>query len=74
MALAGNLAFIAAANDGLQVLDVSDPGQPQHLTSLDVIGAAFGVDVVGNLAFVALGERGLRLVDGHGAPVCGWVA
>ena len=58
----GNHAFVTDGIAGLQVFDVSDPGDPVLAGSYDTSGDAWGVEVVGNLIFVADGSRGLVLI------------
>jgi len=46
----------------LQVIDVSDPANPQRVGSYDTSGSAYGVAVSGNYAYVADGEWGLMIL------------
>ncbi|MFI0608847.1 MAG: LVIVD repeat-containing protein [Anaerolineae bacterium] len=61
--LRDDIALVAAGNAGLWLLDVSDPGAPHVLGSLDTPGMARGVAVAGDLAYVADGPTGLLVVD-----------
>lgn len=62
----GTYAYLAAGNEGLQVVDITDP------TDMDVVGAAelpgapgwaYDVVVSDTYAYVAHGNRGLQIVD-----------
>ncbi len=44
---------------GLQVIDVSNPANPQRVGGYDTSGNAYGVAVSGNYAYVADGHWGL---------------
>ena len=61
--VSGNFAYVAAGAAGLQVVDVSDPEQPQIVGALDTPGNANDVRVVGTLAYIADGAAGLHLID-----------
>ncbi|NNU17732.1 hypothetical protein HK107_15480, partial [Parvularcula sp. ZS-1/3] len=58
------LAAVAAGQFGLQVLDVSDPGETfDVVTTFDTDGRAEGVALAGGLAFVADGSGGLKVIN-----------
>jgi hypothetical protein len=58
------LAFVAAGNGGLQIVDVTNPGSPQPAGSLTVQDRfIMDVNVVGNLAYLAARGQGLRIVN-----------
>jgi hypothetical protein len=59
--VAGQYAYIAAAKAGLQVIDVSDPTNPQRLGGCDAPDNARAVADSGNFASVADGEWGLQI-------------
>ena len=59
----GGLIFVAAGGDGLHAIDVSSPGTPTLLDTLDTPGAALAVTVSGTHAYVADWSDGLRIVD-----------
>src|SRR6266540_422253 len=63
VAMAGNYAAVTAGFDGLQTIDVSDPGQPTRLGSLNTAGYASGVAVDGQYAYLADGTNGLLVID-----------
>ncbi|GEL71664.1 hypothetical protein MVI01_34480 [Myxococcus virescens] len=61
--LRGTLAAVAAGHDGLVLVDVSDPCNPQQLGEIDVGGFANDVRLVGSLAYVSAGAAGVAVVD-----------
>ena len=64
VAVAGDLAFVAAHSQGLQVIDISDPGSPEFVDSyVNIYGYAMDVVVEGDFAFVAFSGLGLRVFD-----------
>lgn len=48
---------------GLQVIDVSNPANPQRVGSYDTSGSAYGVAMNGNWIYVADGNSGLQVID-----------
>ena len=60
--VAGDVAYLAAGNDGVHLLDVSDPSSPQFLKTVATPGHVDGVHVVGDLLYVAEGT-GLVTID-----------
>ncbi len=67
----GPRAFVANGEDGLLVLDISNPSQPIRVGSLATSGQARGIQVVGNLAYVVHLFSGLQIFDvsNPGTPV-----
>jgi len=61
--LVADIAYVAAGEAGLRMLDVSDPGAIAEVGALDTPGLANGVVVRGGTALVAAGEAGMRIVD-----------
>ena len=59
MAVAGNYAYVADEVAGLQVIDISNPANPQRVGGYDTAGGAAGVAVAGNYAYVADDAGGL---------------
>ncbi len=53
VAVSGNYAYVADEDAGLQVIDVSNPANPQRVGGYDTSGYANGVAVSGNYAYVA---------------------
>jgi hypothetical protein len=58
----GKYAYIAAQNNGLQVVDISDPALPS-LISTETSHQAYGVAVNHHLAYIAQNSSGFRMVD-----------
>lgn len=61
----GNYAYVACGNDGLQIVDISNPNSPYIVGTYDTPGNAYDVDVYVNntYAFVADWSGGLRIID-----------
>ena len=57
------IAYIAASDAGLLLVDVSDPASPALIGRVDTQHTALRVAVVGDIALVADHSGGLRLVD-----------
>jgi hypothetical protein len=57
------LAFIAARDKGLLIVDISNPRAPVLKGSFDTPGEALEVVVLGDTAYVADGPEGFRVVD-----------
>ena len=62
IALRGDLAFVAASDEGLLILDVSKPAAPTTLASISNV-TAFDVVVRGDLVFQADQWDGLNIFD-----------
>ncbi len=58
----GDYAFVAAFDDGLRVVDVSDPANPKEVGHCDTPGLAWGIFVSGSYAYVA-DEGSLCVID-----------
>ncbi len=63
LAVRNGLAFVAAGDKGLAVVDVSDPKAPKLKGSLEPGGEARDIVLQGARAFLAAGEAGLIVVD-----------
>ncbi len=57
------LAYVALGNNGLAILDVSDPMNLGETVTKDTNGEAHNVFVSGNHAYVADGNYGLTIID-----------
>ncbi|NCQ79423.1 MAG: hypothetical protein GPI99_15230 [Microcystis aeruginosa W13-15] len=57
----GNYAYVA--NDGLQIIDISNPAAPTLKGDYNTSGGAKDVQVVGNYAYLADGYSGLQIID-----------
>jgi hypothetical protein len=71
VALAGNVACVAADAEGLFIEDISNPTTPVNRSHIDNGGNALGVAVSGNFAYLANGLDGLRIynIANFAAPV-----
>jgi hypothetical protein len=61
--VSGGCAYVATLEDGLRVVDVSNPTAPIEIGFYNTPGVARGVTVAGGYAYVADGYSGLRVVD-----------
>ena len=61
--IASPYAYVADANAGLRVIDVSNPAAPMEVGAYDTPGDAVGVYVISSYAYVADENAGLRVVD-----------
>ena len=57
----GGLAYCAFL-DGFQILDVSNPGDPETLSALH-LGGGYAVSLAGDIALVAAADKGLAVID-----------
>lgn len=63
VAVLGNYAYVADYDDGLRVIDISNPSSPYEVGFWDTPGWARGVAVAGNYAYVADGWDGLHVIN-----------
>lgn len=61
--LSGTLAYVAAGEAGLLVVDIAKPKAPQIVGTCDLPGCARAVAISGGLAHVAADEAGLQVVS-----------
>jgi len=61
--LAGNFAYVAASEAGLQIFDITSPSAPVWVATADTIGWAYGVMASGVYVYVADGHRGLTVLE-----------
>ncbi len=59
----GNICYVAAGNEGLLVIDVSDPANPIWVGQYNTSHFCHSVDVQGNYAYLADWSGGLKVVD-----------
>jgi hypothetical protein len=59
----GSYAYVAAAESGLRVLNISDPGNPVEIGHYDTPGYAIDITVSGSYAYLAAGDNGLRIIN-----------
>ena len=58
-----DVAYVAAGEAGLQVLDVSNPAYPARVIGLDTPGDARGLDYLEDYIYLADGIGGLRIIN-----------
>ncbi len=63
IALSGDYAFLAAAEDGMQVVEISDPFNPSPVVTHTLPGTAQDIFIAEEFAYLAAGEAGLQIVD-----------
>jgi hypothetical protein len=63
LAVVGSWAYLTAADDGLFVVDVSNPAAPKRVGSCRMLGSAKDITVAGHYAYVAARQGGLRVLD-----------
>ena len=61
--LAGDLAVISLGEQGLRVVDISQPSAPRLTGSVETVIGVYDVDVEGDMAYAVTWEHGLRIVD-----------
>lgn len=61
--LSGNTAYLADADIGVHILDVSNPAEPTLLATYDSPGFATELLLAGNRAYLADGDQGLQILD-----------
>jgi hypothetical protein len=76
LAVVGNQAFVSAYNDGLSLIDISDPSSPVLVSIILPTDKVLGLTSTGDLVFVAVWDHGLRILDASTpfAPLeIGWI-
>lgn len=67
-ALSGSMLYVALGDNGLEVIDVSDPTSPVRYGEVSATDFTSGITVTGGIAFIAGGAEGLRAVPGQECP------
>jgi len=62
LAISGNLAYVAAINDGLQIIDISDSMNPHTIGRVSELFGVHSVVIRSNLAYVAVKSE-LQIID-----------
>ena len=57
------IAYLAAGEQGVFLIDVKNPSTPKLLQQLDISGYVYDVVIVGKTAFLASENEGLKIVD-----------
>jgi len=60
------IAYVAYENDGLRLIDISNPANPTEIGFYDTKGNAEGIFVKDTIAYVADGGNGLYLIHYYG--------
>ena len=63
LAIAGGKAYVAAGEDGLVVVDITDPVFPAPSGRIASLDDVWGVAVAGRYAYLADNNAGLRIID-----------
>jgi hypothetical protein len=63
VSVVGDLAYITVGEEGLRVIDVSNPAAPIEISAINTPGFAAGVTGVDRIAYIADGDAGLRILD-----------
>ncbi len=63
VAVAGNVAFVAADGHGLYIVDITDPTSPAEIAVYNTAGLSRGVAIAGDYAYVTDYENGLVVID-----------
>ena len=58
-----NLAYVCEFDNGLEILDISNPAQIVKLAQIENTEQARGIEIFGNIAYVACNVNGLKLFD-----------
>lgn len=58
----GGYAFVAVRDSGLWVVDVTDPGTPEHVATLPTVHDPFAIDVQGAHVYLAMRSGGLKVI------------
>ncbi len=63
LVISGNYAYCALGNNGICVVDVTNPNTPREIGYCTTPGCAVGIAISGNYAFVADSSFGIRVID-----------
>ncbi|MDF1813441.1 MAG: hypothetical protein P1V20_14685 [Verrucomicrobiales bacterium] len=58
-----SIAYVTARQDGLWLIDISDPARPVIISHYDTVEMATGIWVSGPVAFVATRQYGVEIID-----------
>jgi hypothetical protein len=62
VALEGDFAYVTN-NDGVVLVDVSDPAEPRRTAMLELEDGAFGIRAAGDIAYIAADSEGFVTAD-----------
>ncbi len=63
VAVLGSVGYLADAAGGVHVIDLRNPAEPAHLSTVETFGSPVGVTVAGNRVYVADGAGGLLIFE-----------
>jgi len=63
MTVSGQYLFLARVRNAVQIFDISDPLQVEHICTWPIPGYCFRVSLDGNIAYVAAGGNGVQICD-----------
>jgi len=63
IAVWGSYAYVAEGENGLRIIDISDPTVPVQTGFYDTPGGAIGVTLNGSYAYLMDGNRGLHVIN-----------
>lgn len=63
IAVSGTYVYVAAFNQGMRIVDASDPARPVEIASQPTPLWAYQVEVEGQYAYIADYDGGLRIID-----------
>jgi hypothetical protein len=63
VAVADTIAFVAAQNNGMRIVNVSDPANPSEVGFYSTSGTAHDMAVVDTLVYLAYGSPGLYVIN-----------
>jgi hypothetical protein len=63
VAVVGSYAYLACYDAGLRVIDISDPGHPQLIGTVDTPGSAWDVDAANGFVYVAGHSSGVEVIN-----------
>ena len=62
LAISGSYCFLACGQEGLQIVNTSNPAEPVFIYGLDNLGKVLDIDIQGEFAYLAVGEADIKIV------------
>ncbi|MDA8142310.1 MAG: Ig-like domain-containing protein, partial [Desulfobacteraceae bacterium] len=56
-------AYLASGDNGLVIVDISNPADPRIVTRVNTIGFVYDVSIKGRMVYLAQGKKGITTVD-----------
>lgn len=63
IAVQGGIAYVAARESGLWIIDARNPSKPKVLSRYDCVELATGVEVAGDVVFLGQRQNGVEFID-----------